>query len=259
MKNNQRNIFSLFLFFETILKFIYSEEPPVNSNIYYSRNYKCAVYKEDSKICLNDGCLVINPGPHKYELKFTNYSESNYYELNLYKDDNENINVIITYFLNKNELIFKYYHININNNNDYNQTDFTYYNESLKPINKGINCQTRDGDYQFICFYLNKNREVVQMDINPIDNTHYVSVEFQLAKIKNPDDLDSKKTVIMSSLFNDKYKFYFPTPNDRFSIYMRKNGIFEFSDNPDNSNNEIGQFEFNEDYSNKIFIFGVFK
>ena len=35
MKNNQRNIFSLFLFFETILKFIYSEELPLNSTIYY--------------------------------------------------------------------------------------------------------------------------------------------------------------------------------------------------------------------------------
>ena len=261
MKNNSRNIFSSIFFVTIISKVIYSEQLPIGSTIYYSRNTKCAIYKDDdSKICLENGDLYKLKGETEYlysYLEFTNYSESNYYELNLYKikDDSINIHVIITYFLNTNELIFKYYSISINNNNINSQTDFTYYNESLKPINKGINCQTRDGHYQFICFYLNKDKEVVQMDINPINNTHNVSVEFQFAKINNPNDLDSKKTIIMSSLFKDKYKFYFPKNDDKFYIYMRKNGIFEFSDN---SNNEIGQFEFNGLNSKKIFIFGVF-
>ena len=153
-------------------------------------------------------------------------------------------------------MIFKYYHINIKNIEDYNQTDYTYYNESLNPINKGINCQARDGVYQFICFYLNKYKEVVQMDINPIDNTHYVSVEFQFVKIKNPDDLDSKKTVIMSSLFKNKYKYYYHSINDKFFICMKKKGSFDFSSS---SINNIDNFELNQNDGHIYYIFAVFK
>ena len=257
MKNNLRNIFSLTFFITIISKVICQEIRRVGSTIYYSRNRKCAIYYENIEICLDNGTLIVKTQPqNEKKIELTDYSETNYYELNLYKNNSEDINVIITYFLNTSELIFKYYHININNIDDYNQTDYTYYNESLNPINKGINCQARDGVYQFICFYLNKYKEVVQMDINPIDNTHYVSVEFQFAKIKNPDDLDSKKTVIMSSLFKNKYKYYYHSENDKFFIHMKKRGSFDFSSS---SINNIDNFELNQNDGHIYYIFAVFK
>ena len=103
MKNNLRNIFSLTFFITIISKVICEEILPVGSTIYYSRNIKCAIYYENIEICLNNGTLIVKkrfPNEPNYDLKFNNYSETNYYELNLYKNNSEDINVIITYFLN---------------------------------------------------------------------------------------------------------------------------------------------------------------
>ena len=58
-------------------------------------------------------------------------------------------------------MIFKYYHINIDDSKDYDQKDYTYYNTSLKPLNKGINCPAKDLEYKFMCFYFNKDKDVI--------------------------------------------------------------------------------------------------
>ena len=49
--------------------------------IYYSTNNKCSFYKDYNKICLNKEKLY---NKEYKSLTITDYSESNYYELNLY-------------------------------------------------------------------------------------------------------------------------------------------------------------------------------
>ena len=172
MKNNSEIILSLSLFFALIPNVLNIEPDSEGSTIYYSPTNKCSFYGYNQKICLENEKLKKNG---QELLTISNYSLSNYYELNLYKtnDDNGFIHCIITYFSDRNNLVFKYYHININNNN-YEQKDYSYYNTLLKPLNKGINCQAKDWDYQFICFYLNKDKDVVKMDIKNINNYVFI-------------------------------------------------------------------------------------
>ena len=163
MKINSEIILSLTIFFSLLKKL-----DSIGSTIYYSRNKKCVIYSDDSKICLKNEYLYNDDKNCIHQiLIITNYSESNYYELNLYEIDNSHINCIITYFLRKNELVFKYYNINIYDNRVVGQIDYTYYNDSLNPINKGINCQANYPD-ELICFYMNKDKDIVKMDIKPI-------------------------------------------------------------------------------------------
>ena len=116
MKNNSEIILSLTLFFALILNILNSEPESEGSTVYYSTNNKCSFFRNNQKVCLENNKLKQNGVAL---LTITDYSESNYYELNLYKTNNDIdfIHCIITYFADKNNLAFKYYHININTNN----------------------------------------------------------------------------------------------------------------------------------------------
>ena len=145
MKINSEIILSFTFFFTLLLKLVNSQIVPVGSTIYYSATRKCIIYGINSEICIYGEKLKSINGNNNIEIETINYSGKNYYEINLYNEANNNyINCIITYFETKNKLVFKYYHININNYNDYNKANYTYYNESLNPLNKGINCQARE-------------------------------------------------------------------------------------------------------------------
>ena len=257
MKNNSEIILSLSLFFALIINVLNNEPVSEGSTIYYSTNNKCSFYENNQKICLENEKLKKND--HKL-LTISNYSQSNYYELNLYKtnDDNGFIHCIITYFSDRNNLVFKYYHININNNN-YEQKDYSYYNTLLKPLNKGINCQAKDWDYQFICFYLNKDKDVVKMDIKNINNANnmlVVTIDFQIGKINNINNLYEGNILIMSSLFKDKYKFHHHSEHHSFYIHFNINTEFIFSQN---SINEFGDKEFEKYIQGQTYAFVTFK
>ena len=166
MKVNSEIILSLTFYFTFLLKIVNLEIVPVSSTIYYSTTRKCVIYKVNSEICIDGEYLYESIKELRNNIETINHSGKYYYEINLLKETDTNyINCIITYFENKNELVFKYYNINIINH-DCNKTDYTYYNESLNPLNKGINCQIKDFDSQFICFYMNKSYYVIQMEIN---------------------------------------------------------------------------------------------
>ena len=254
MKNNSEIILSITLFFTLILNVLNSEPVSKGSTVYYSTNNKCSFYENYKKICLNkDNLYNID---HQIT-QISNYLESNYYELNLYKTDNDYnnyIHCIITFFSSIDELIFKYYHINIDDNT-FEQKDSAYYNTSLKPLNKGINCQTKDRDYQFICFYFNKDKDVVKMDIKNINNTINVTVDFQVGKINNKDNLYEGNIMILSSLFKDKYKFHYQSDFNSFYIHFNKKTEFVFSQD---SNNEFEINEFKDNIKGQTYAFVTF-
>ena len=256
-------VLSFTFFFSLLLKLVNSQIVPVGSTIYYSATRKCIIYGINSEICIDGEQLKSineNNDENNDVIETINNSGKNYYEINLFTQTDTNyINCMITYFENKNQLIFKYYQININNHNDYNKTDYKYYNESLNPFNKGINCQVGDFNKKFICFYMNKNKEVIQMDIKHIDNSYNVTIEFQVGKIEDFNALKGNDTLIMSSLLMGKYKFFYPNGNFDFSIYVKEATEFDFSSG---SVNNIRQFEYHKDdnnYNNLYFTFAIFK
>ena len=130
--------------------------------LYYSRNIKCSNYNNNSSICLVNGSLYKTVGEDYHCLLFniSGYSDSYYYELSTYNDSRNEIKFIITHFINQNELIFQYYELNIIDDSIYNN-ELHYYNESLHPLNKGINCHIKDDKFRFFCFYLNKDKDVI--------------------------------------------------------------------------------------------------
>ena len=207
---------------------------PIGSTIYYSRNIKCSSYNPSSSICLVNGNLykIEEENQHELLLNISEYSDSFYYELNTYLDDNkDNINIIITHFLNRNELIFKYYQINNVNNNIKEKGDYTYFNETLNPINKGINCQVNyNNELKVVCFYINHIKNVIEMDIKKIDNTYNLSSKFKIAEI-NDNNFINDNILIMSSLFKNKNKYFScfnSINNDSFDIYAMKDGNINF-------------------------------
>ena len=134
MKINSEIILSFTFFFTLLLKLVNSQIVPVGSTIYYSATRKCVIYRRNSEICIDGEKLKSineNNDENNEDIETINNSGKNYYEINLFTQTDTNyINCMITYFENKNQLKFKYYQININNQHDYN-TDYTYYNESL--------------------------------------------------------------------------------------------------------------------------------
>ena len=248
MKVFSRNILLLTISFITIIsqdnigdivQKVYSQisKLPVGSTIYYSRNIKCSNYNSTSSICLINGSLYKTVGENNIFLlqNITGYSDSFYYELNIYNDSMEYINCIITHFFNKSLVIFKYYYINIFNNS-FNHDDYTYYNKSMNPLNKGISCQTNDTIFNFNCFYINNDKNIIQMDISTINGTNKTECITKKAIISNkynvfPDD----NILIMSSFFKNKYKYFsylYFNNVDSFSIFVPTRGNVEFENEP---------------------------
>ena len=238
------------------LNSIYSQmsQLPIGSTVYFLRNIKCVNYDITSSICLvNDGLYKVSDNEHyKLLIKISEYSESFYYELNLYNESNINYkHCIITHFVNENQLIFKYYFIN-NEIDTISNTDFSYYNESLNPINKGINCHTQDMEYNFSCFYINKEKNIIQMDINPIYETNQTFNYFKTLNVGKKYIINAN-TLIMSFLFKNKFKYFSCNnyqANFGFHIY--------FNDGPSTNFNNYQDIFFKCKDGIKMVLFGVF-
>ena len=257
----QENIDELFISTYKIM-----QKLPIGSTIYYSRNIKCTSFNSTSSFCLINNNLYINTKEIKtLLLNISGYSDTYYYELNIYNETDENHRgCIITHFLNNVELIFKYYSINIINNT-YNNTDFNYYNVSLDPINKGINCHTKDIEFKFICFYINKDKNIIEMDINTINRTNMVYSLSKIVKTEENINFIDNNTFIMSSLFKNKLKFFsclICDMNYSFSIYVNKNRNLDFNEFRISSNiiknDDFKRFDFICNKDQNMILFTIF-
>jgi len=233
------------------------KELPVGSTIYYTRNIKCASYNINSSICLINGNLYNSFGSNNHSLITTisNYSNSFYYELNIYNEsDKEKMKCIITHFVNENELIFKYYYINIINNS-FRIKDFPNYNNSFNPLNRGINCHTKDMDYKFTCFYLNKDKNVIKIEIIYMNESDSIRITFKIIDI-HPNSYYNNNSIIMSSLYNNKFKFF-------SCFHFNSSSLFYAYANdapPDNNNyNNFNALISNVKTKKKLFCFLISK
>ena len=232
-------------------------ELPVGSTIYFSRNIKCASYNKTSSICLVNGNLYNLVGS-EYTLLTTisDYSDFFYYELNIYNETNkEKMNCIITHFVKENKLIFKYYSININNNS-FTTKDYQNYNNSFNPLNKGINCHTKDMEYNLTCFYLNKYINVIKIQVIYMMESNSVRTIFKNFDIQPNSYYINNNSIIMSFLYNNKFKFFSCFLfNESVSFYAYAN---DAPPNVDNYNN-FRAFEFKCEKKEKMILFSVFK
>ena len=74
---------------------------------------------------------------------------------------------------------------------------YNYYNESMNPINKFINCHFIQSSYTSKCFYINKDNEIIEVDHRVSGNNAYGT--FKSAKLKDSNFIDNN-TIIMSSI-----------------------------------------------------------
>ena len=253
---------------------------PDENTIYYSKDIKCSNANSNNIICLaHENLYKIEENNYQLLTNISDYSNKFYYELSLYKDDNANIiKCYVIYFKNQNELIFKYYQIDIDNNQNIYNEDYVYYNTSINPINSGINCHNNDTDNLFNCFYLNKNKEVIKIDININISTKSLTIKFQTININNNNDISiTNNTIIMSSLYRNKFKFFSCfnyTNTDSFSIYIQKGGSppggmnghrrnlqhgGQSNSNPSGPKNEIELKNFTCENTEKMILFSIFK
>ena len=188
-----------------------------------------------------------------YFIKYrvSNYKSYYYYEINLYRDENENYTkCFLIYFKNQSELVFKYYQIDIVNNAINTNEDLIYYNKSMNPMNRGISCHNNDINLLFSCFYINENKEVIEMNNNlNIDNKD-IAIEFKTINIYSFTNINND-TLIMSSFYRNKFKFFscfYDDISKYFSIYALKGGrtsVYE-------------QKSFHCESKEKIIIFSIF-
>lgn len=182
---------------------------PVESTIYYSRNIKCMSYVSNSTIyCLiYDKLYKTIEGKEYYLLTdIPNYSESYYYDITYVKYGNYK-GCLLYYFSNTNTVTI--YTLFESNNKMTTQNPFNYYNESMNPINNFINCHYLLTDDTIKCFYINKTKDLIKMDMKVNANSNSITATFTTAKFKDSNFIDNN-TIIMTSIINDnKYKYFF--------------------------------------------------
>ena len=236
---------------------------PVESTIYFSRNIKCMSYLSVStSICLIYNKLYIkNEGTQYYLIsEISGYSDSYYFDLTYIKYTNTLTGCLLFYFTDSNNLVIDTYFVNSYNNGISYHNVFNYYNESMNPINNDINCHQINEKLK--CFYINKTKDLIEMDIIVIPTPKLVTATFKTAKFKDSNFINNN-TIIMSSIINDnKYKYflcsdYFQAKT--FDIFMEKEGNLTFSPtNQDSVFNEFKKYNFDCENREKLLLFGIF-
>ena len=178
---------------------------PTGSTIYFSKTGKCSTDNNSPIYCLiNENFYEVKEDNYTLLGTIQNYSDNNYYELNIiynYSGDS-NTQYFIIYFENSDRIIFKYY-----NKNNCSQIDYYYYNTSLNPINKGINCRVLNDFEKIVCYYLNKNNIIKEIEIKIQNETANLTGQFKTSNIRLNNFTADNDTFIMTSVFN-KYNYF---------------------------------------------------
>ena len=178
-------ILSLFLFkfischddIDALLKTIYKKmkDLPYENKLYYRKNHGSCLhvlndeiinslnnYYLDNKtkyICLikNRFYILINESSYENIFNLSNYldNEGNQYELNIFKNKNNDLDCIISFTNETKELIHYHYEINLTSfesNHSLVRYFYKNYTEGFA-FRKALNCQIMDDIFVLICFY----------------------------------------------------------------------------------------------------------
>ena len=251
---------------DEIFHIIYSKMSmlPTGSTIYFSKTGKCSTDNNSPIYCLiNENFYEVKEDNYTLLGTIQNYSDNNYYELNIiynYSGDS-NTQYLIIYFESSDRIIFKYY-----NKNNCSQIDYYYYNTSLNPINKGINCRVLNDFEKIVCYYLNKNNIINEIEIKTQNETANLTGQFKTSNIRLNNFTADNDTFIMTSVFN-KYNYFMcldDNLNKSFAIFKEH---FNFEDNdmpkPERTlrsndhfqNGENNMINFECDIKEKLFLF----
>ena len=187
---------------DEIFHIIYSKMSmlPTGSTIYFSKTGKCSTDNNSPIYCLiNENFYEVKEDNYTLLGTIQNYSDNNYYELNIiynYSGDS-NTQYLIIYFESSDRIIFKYY-----NKKDSFQKDYYYYNISLNPINKGINCRVLNDFKKIVCYYLNKNNIINEIEVKTQDETTNLTGQFKTSNIHLNNFNADNDTFIMTSVLN---------------------------------------------------------
>ena len=248
------HIFYMLIIFTFLLSFIKCQnEENINellTNIYNKINFlpkeNKLYYRINKGICIkepkilnnevdedNEGvgryyCLINNnfyllKGEGNYDNVFniSNQNE-NFYDLNIYKNNSNQLNFIISYINNQNSCIeFIHY------DNNYNNKTFTYYIDKLsyEVIYKSLSCQILDID-KFYCFYYLSNSTLFMNSFNISNNFILINKTYIQHNDLRQDD---GKNIIRTLLLNIKEIIVCPSLNNFIVCSSFKIDIQEFS------------------------------
>ena len=224
---------------------------PVGSTIYFTRNFKCSNYHNESSICLIDKSLYIISKEKKDKLlDIAGYSDYFYYELILYNDIANYINCVIVHFFNKTQIIFQYYKINTINlvceSSDYT---YIYNDKNIDPINKGISCYAKDKTFQINCVFINEGKKVNNITLTKKGGNVLSSIKEE--DIQNYNNYINNNTLIIPTDLTYKLKFfscsYYQT-DELFNIFIKRPSI---------SQNNIKTHTFTCNNNEKLFLFDI--
>ena len=94
----------------------------------------------------------------------------------------------------------------------------------MNPLNRGISCHNNDTNNLFNCFYINENKEVIQMNINLNIANKDMTIQFETINIYSFTNINNN-TLIMSTFYRNKFKFFscfYDENTESFSIYVLK-------------------------------------
>ena len=276
MKSGSMTIFILFLLYSNILceqniseiiekSYSLLKDLSVYSTIYFSRNIKCISYSSTQSFCLINNSLYRTVENQYYFLMNvsdydSDYDESFYYDISVYNSGGY-LDALLFHFTDDNHIKLKFCYIT---NGEINQVmQYIYYNESLNPYNKYINCQYISGIWNAKCYYINKEKEIVEIEMSSgyYNGNNEVKCLFKTAKI-NDDSILNENTFIMTSKINNKFKYFSCShfiPQNSLDIYIEKEGTFQFSSNGQVSINDLKKLNFYCNNEEKLFLFGLFK
>ena len=136
----------------------------------------------------------------------------------------------------------------------------------MNPINKGINCRVLNDFEKIVCYYLNKNNIINEIEIKTQNETANLTGQFKTSNIRLNNFTADNDTFIMTSVFN-KYNYFMcldDNLNKSFAIFKEH---FNFEDNdmpkPERTlrsndhfqNGENNMINFECDIKEKLFLF----
>ena len=266
-KSSLMIIFTLFLLYSNILcetniteivnkSYSLLKDFSVGRTIYFSRNIKCISYTSTQSFCLVNNSLYRTVQNQYYLLTdISDYNESYYYDIGVLPGSF--LDCLLYNFTDSNTLKIRVFYIK--NDNIDNTFNSIYYNTSMNPLNKYLNCYCIDGYWSSKCLHINKEKELVEITMSSSMGSESVTSSFRTAKISENDFINNN-TFIMSSL-NDKFKYFFCSnyiPENSLNIYIEKEGNFQFSSNSEVSINDFKKFNFYCENEEKIFFFALF-
>ena len=169
---------------------------------------KSKYYNERIYFCLYDDTvyLLANKTDFIELFKIDNINEKFFYDFNIYINETNDIDCIITYSNRQNQIIFNHYQISIKDKYNYNINITTYFFEVPATLSRGINCHKLHSNNRLICFYSYINQSFYASNFD-ISNHFKDIITDYYTSCKDINYSNDGETIIRGAFIKDKNQY----------------------------------------------------